>query len=387
MGGAQSNRNGFRSKQRWLEERCRAVHRPFGAARRSAELYNDLMNTSADHRPLELPIVDIGCFLTDGSASDRIGAARAIEAACRDTGFFYLTGHAIPGESFQRLEKASRRFFALPAKDKLAIEMARGGPAWRGYFPVGGELTSGKPDLKEGVYFGTELPADHPRVSAGWPLHGANLWPEQIPELRSAVLGYMDVAVRAGHALLEAVGMSLGLEPQYFARTYTAEPTILFRIFHYPAVTPDEQSRTGSWGVGEHTDYGLLTLLAQDENGGLQVRSTRGWIEAPPVAGALVCNIGDMLDRLTGGWYRSTPHRVRNTSGRDRLSFPLFFDPDFAAEIKPLPRQSRLDAARSAAETAERWDGVSVHRFSGTYGDYLLSKVAKVFPQLSRKVL
>jgi isopenicillin N synthase-like dioxygenase len=339
------------------------------------------------HHPPELPIIDIGCFVSSGDPSERLAVARAIEAACRDTGFFYLTGHGIAPECFTVLELASRRFFALPVEEKLAIDMARGGPAWRGYFPVGGELTSGKPDLKEGLYLGTELAADHPRVEAGWPLHGANLWPEQVPELRRAVLDYLEPAVRAGHALLAAMAMSLGLEADYFARTYTADPTLLFRIFHYPAVAQDEQVQADTWGVGEHTDYGLLTLLAQEENGGLQVHSRQGWIEAPPIAGALVCNIGDMLDRLTGGWYRSTPHRVRNISGRDRLSFPLFFDPDFTAEIRPLPQHSRIDASLLAADAAGRWDGASVHAFSGTYGDYLLSKVSKVFPHLSARLL
>jgi isopenicillin N synthase-like dioxygenase len=153
---------------------------------------------------------------------------------------------------------------------------------------------------------------------------------------------------------------------------------VLFRIFHYPARPPGDDG----WGVGEHTDYGLLTLLAQDEFGGLQVKTRRGWIEAPPIEGALVCNIGDMLDRLTGGFYRSTPHRVRNVSGHDRLSYPLFFDPDFSAEIEKLPDRAMLDDDRQ-----RRWDQASVHAFSGTYGKYLESKVAKVFPDLFHEVL
>ena len=134
-------------------------------------------------------------------------------------------------------------------------------------------------------------------------------------------------------------------------------------------------------GVGEHTDYGLLTLLRQDAVGGLQVRSAAGWIEAPPIEDSFVCNIGDMLDRMTGGLYRSTPHRVRlNTSGRDRLSFPLFFDPDFDARIDPI-RSAAID------DHATRWDGASVHAFEGSYGDYLIGKIGKVFPDLGRSVL
>ena len=108
-----------------------------------------------------------------------------------------------------------------------------------------------------------------------------------------------------------------------------------------------------------------------------------GWIEAPPIPGTLVCNIGDMLDRLTGGWYCSTPHRVRNTSGRDRLSFPLFFDPAFSAVIKPLPERS----GDTTGGAQERWDHTNLHAFEGTYGEYLLGKVGKVFPDLQRQVL
>ena len=152
----------------------------------------------------------------------------------------------------------------------------------------------------------------------------------------------------------------------------------MFRIFHYPPSPPRDEG----WGVGEHTDYGLLTLLAQDDSGGLQVAVPEGWIDAPPVPGTLVCNIGDMLDRLTGGWYNSTPHRVRNRSGHGRLSFPFFLDPGFAAEVPPLP-----DRAATAGDGSRRWDGQDLRAFTGTYGEYLLGKVSRVFPQLSRDAL
>jgi isopenicillin N synthase-like dioxygenase len=321
--------------------------------------------------PHALPIIDVEPLLRDG---DTAGAAREIEAACRDLGFFYATGHGVGADTLAALDAASRKFFALPEAEKMQIAMAKGGRAWRGYFPVGGELTSGKPDRKQGLYFGEELGPDDPRVRAGLPLHGANLFPDSVPELKPAVLRFMAEATRSAHVIMEGVALSLGLDAHYFRHTYTANPTLLFRIFEYPA--GDEES----WGVGEHTDYGLLTLLAQDENGGLEVRTPQGWIEAPPIAGALVCNIGDMLDRLTGGIYRSTPHRVRNVSGKSRLSFPFFFDPAFDAEIVPLP------AAQARDDSAERWDSANVHAWSGTYGEYLLSKVSKVFPELAQSV-
>ncbi|MCF6468986.1 isopenicillin N synthase family oxygenase [Nonomuraea sp. MG754425] len=312
----------------------------------------------------ELPVIDIAPLLVAGAAGvGKQAVADAIGAACRDNGFFYVSGHGVPQALVERLDAASRRFFALPEQAKNEISMERGGRAWRGFFPVGGELTSGRPDLKEGVYFGAEQP---PGTT---PLHGPNLFPAQVPELREAVLDYLRRMTDVGQAVMGGIALSLELPEDYFRTSYTAHPTILFRIFHYP---PGQADDPDTWGVGEHTDYGLLTLLLQDGNGGLQVRAEEGWIDAPPIAGTFVCNIGDMLDKLTGGRYRSTPHRVRNRSGNERLSFPFFFDPGWDSEVPPLPYAP-----------GRRWDGQV--DFTGTYGEYLLSKVSKVFPHLFRE--
>jgi isopenicillin N synthase-like dioxygenase len=321
-----------------------------------------------------IPIINVSPLI-DGVKGRQVAAA-GIGQACRECGFFYITGHGVDEGLQQRLEDLSRRFFAQDVELKMEIPMARGGRAWRGYFPVGDELTSGQPDLKEGIYFGAELGEDHPMARAGAPMHGPNLFPSNTPEFRETVLEYLSAMTELGHTLMRGIALSLGLDESYFAERYTGDPLILFRIFNYPA----RDTATG-WGVGEHTDYGLLTILKQDESGGLQVKSQSQWIEAPPVPGSFVCNIGDMLDRLTGGLYRSTPHRVRNLSGRDRLSFPFFFDPNFNAEVEPLP----LDHI-AIDDRDERWDRASVHEFRGTYGDYLLGKVSKVFPQLQREM-
>lgn len=296
--------------------------------------------------------------------------AAQIGAACREVGFFYIVGHGVDVLLQQRLESLSQEFFAQEVATKMEIGMSKGGRAWRGYFPVGDELTSGQPDWKEGIYFGAELEAGHPL-----PLHGANLFPANLPELRAVVLEYMAAMTRLGHTMMRGIAMSLGLDADYFFTRYTADPLILFRIFNYPA-----QANANLWGVGEHTDYGLLTILKQDDAGGLEVKTKTGWIAAPPLPNSFVCNIGDMLDRMTGGVYQSTPHRVRNVSGRSRLSFPFFFDPNFKAEVRPIRLPARDDCE-------ERWDRASVHTFSGTYGEYLLGKVAKVFPQLREDVL
>jgi polar amino acid transport system ATP-binding protein len=309
-------------------------------------------------------------------------AAHAIGQACRAHGFFYLVGHGVDESLGRRLETLSQRFFALDEDIKRSYAMALGGRAWRGWFALGGELTSGRPDWKEGLYLGSELGDEHPRVRAGVPLHGRNLIPgdDVLPGFRAAIFDYMAAVTALGHRVMQSIALSLALPADYFASRYTADPLVLFRIFNYPSRDIPAHSEVRH-GVGEHTDYGLLTLLRQDDVGGLQVRTPHGWIDAPPIPQSFVCNIGDMLDRMTGGLYRSTPHRVAlNRSGRDRLSFPLFFDPDFDARIEPI-RHPEIDDA------AARWDGASVHAFEGSYGEYLLAKVGKVFPELRSRVL
>jgi isopenicillin N synthase-like dioxygenase len=311
---------------------------------------------------VSIPVIDIEPLVTGGSArtAAQYETAQQIGEACSTHGFFYITGHGVDEDLQRRLEQQSREFFAQDTETKMKIRMALGGRAWRGYFPVGDELTSGKPDRKEGLYFGTELPP------GDRPLHGPNLFPSE--EFGQTVLEYLAAQTRVGHALMRGIALSLELDEDYFAEKYTADPLVLFRIFNYPPGGDD------AWGVGEHTDYGLLTILKQDDNGGLQVKSQSSWIDAPPIPGTFVCNIGDMLDRLTGGRYRSTPHRVIGTRAADRLSWPFFFDPGFDADVRAVGQR--------VLSGEPRWDGADLHGFEGTYGEYLLAKVSKVFPQL-----
>ncbi len=284
--------------------------------------------------------------------------AAQIDAACREVGFFVVGGHGVDETLLDGLGSAARRFFALPDQEKRQIEMARNGAAWRGWFAVGDELTSGEPDHKEGLYFGAELGRDDPRVMAGVPLHGPNAYPALVPELEGLVRRFLLEMTGLGQDLLRAVALALDLGADHFRQHLTADPTVLFRIFHYPMV----ESVDAGWGVGEHTDYGLLTLLHQDTTGGLEVHTPGGWVDATPVPGTFVCNIGDMLERISGRRYHSTPHRVRPPIGDaavGRLSFPFFFDPSWEASVPGL---------------------------DGVYGDYLTAKVARVFPELFRAV-
>ncbi|CAN5776491.1 isopenicillin N synthase family oxygenase [soil metagenome] len=335
-------------------------------------------------------MIDVGPLTGQGSVREIDVVAEAIDRACRHTGFFLVSGHGVDLRRLDELDAAARTFFALPEATKAEVAMARGGRAWRGWFAEGGELTSGRPDHKEGLYFGADLAAEDPRVRAGLPLHGPNLFPAAVPALGPAVTAWMGEMSRLGHTLLRGVAVALGLHEQWFDDHLTADPTVLFRIFRYPARPVGDPG----WGVAEHTDYGLLTILAHDGTPGLAVRGADGWIEVPATAETFVVNIGDMLDRMTGGRYRSTPHRVRHVvdadpvatasaSGgagahRDRLSFPFFFDPAWDAEVAPIP----LGDAAPTDDAECRWDGTSVHRWSGTYGEYLTAKVGKVFPAL-----
>jgi len=321
-----------------------------------------------------VPVIDMAPLFGGDRRARRETAAR-IAGACEDDGFFQVVGHGVSPQTIATLAFQASAFFVLPTAEKARIGMDRGGGAWRGWFPLRGELTSGRPDDKEGVYFGEDLPPEDPRVAAGWPLHGANLWPAAVPGLRPAVNAYMSACARAAATLMAGVSIALGLDAEYFARVYLARPTLLFRVFRYPPTPPD------AWGVGEHTDYGLLTLLAQDDVGGLEVKARSGWIAAPPTPGALVCNIGDMLERLTGGRFVSTPHRVVNSAARERLSFPFFYDPDFAAKMTPVPSAAQKRAS------GPRWDSADVHAYDGLYGDYLLAKVGRVFPDLKAAAL
>ena len=298
-------------------------------------------------------------------------APREIDAASREFGFFAIQNHGVPDELRTALLAAAAEFFALPEDEKEAVALVHGGAAWRGWFPLGGELTSGVPDLKEGYYFGRELPPD------SRPMHGPNIWPAHPPALRTLVQEWMDVMEPLAQTVLAAMAAGLGLGSDFFRTGLTADPTPLFRIFRYP---PHPDGAADRWGVAEHTDYGLLTLLAHDGKPGLQVKVGDTWTEAPHDPALIICNLGDMLDRLTAGRYRSTPHRARNTADGDRYSLPFFLDPGWAAVIEQIDLD---DGWVAPVDADRRWDRANLRDVRGTYGDWLTAKVSKVFPDLA----
>ena len=335
-----------------------------------------------------IPVIDISKLKGGASAEELKPTLKLIRESLSELGFFYVSGHGISEELQSELISLSQKFFAEDLDFKMKIDMKSGGLAWRGYFPPGGELTSGRPDRKEGIYFGRELSAEHPAVKVKTALHGPNQWPSksEYSRFKELTLKYMSELTELGHLLMEGIALSLGLNRKYFRERFTEDPTILFRIFNYQKHVWSEGD--DEWGVREHTDYGFLTLLRQDESGGLQVKSrTSSWIEAPPIKNTFVVNIGDMLEVWTHGIYKATPHRVKNQGKTDRISLPFFFDPGWTSKLQPIDR-NLLPAellSRVATEKSERWDSLSLMNLPKnlTYGEFLWEKVKKVFPQLA----
>jgi isopenicillin N synthase-like dioxygenase len=285
----------------------------------------------------EIPVIDISAFL-HGDAAARAAVAQKIGDACRNIGFFYVINHGVPEALVANVYAQSKRFFALPAAQKAEIAIENSA-CHRGYFQLGGEnldpaRQKAAGDLKEGVKIGRDLPATHKLVTAGTPLHGPNQWPANLPGWREVMEDYYAAMEFLGRELLHAFALALGIPEAYFDGWLDAPMTTLGPL-HYP---PQRGHITEAQiGAGAHTDYGCLTILAQDDAGGLQVRNAAGiFIDAPPIPGTFVVNIGDMMERWTNGVFTSTLHRVINISGRERYSIPFFFDPDFHAPVECL---------------------------------------------------
>ena len=303
-----------------------------------------------------LPVIDLAPLRADGAAG--LGAVAAeIRRAAEEVGFFYVAGHGIDPALQTRAQETAHRFFALPEERKRRVAVDRRN---RGFLAMGDCRLPGAAatDLKEVFFWGPEAAADDPAVLAGQPLVGPNNWPEDLPELRLAVWPYYQAVLEVAADLLRAVAVSLGLEPGFFAARYR-RPLGRGQLVFYPP--HPEGAEVPNFGAAPHCDFGCLTLLLQDHNGGLEVRDHGGaWRAAPPLEGTLVVNIGDLLARWSNDRFRSTLHRVVNRSGRRRLSIPVFYDPDSDAVIDPR------DMGLPPGE-APRYDAIAA-------GDYILSR-------------
>ncbi|WLH01963.1 2-oxoglutarate and iron-dependent oxygenase domain-containing protein [Pseudomonas beijingensis] len=281
-----------------------------------------------------LPIIDISPLYGDEPDAWQAVAGH-IDRACRQWGFFYIKGHPISPARIAEVLGNAQRFFALPVEEKLKIDITRT-RHHRGYGAVATEqLDPTKPsDLKETFDMGLHLPADHPEVLAEKPLRGPNRHPDLNGWETLMEQHYRDMQALA-QTLLRAMTLALGIERDFFDTRFN-EPVSVLRLIHYPP--RDTASCAEQQGAGAHTDYGCITLLYQDAAGGLQVRNVNGqWVDAPPIDGTFVVNLGDMMARWSNDRYLSTPHRVISPLGVDRYSMPFFAEPHPDTLIQCLP--------------------------------------------------
>lgn len=270
-----------------------------------------------------LPVIDISAMRSPDK-SDRAGVGKAFRAACLDKGFCYLTGHGVTRELRQELMAEIEDFFALSEAEKLKSDMTASF-CNRGYERLQGQtLQQGAPaDLKEGYYIGRDLPLDDPRVEARMFNHGPNIWPDGRDGFRKVMERYYDVMLDVSRLVMRGLALSLNLREDHFDEFCDDEVATL-RLLHYPPQPAN--ASPGEKGAGEHTDFGTITLLLQDDCGGLQVwDEDAGWIHAAPMPDSFVVNLGDMMARWTNDQYRSTLHRVVNASGQERYSVPFFY--------------------------------------------------------------
>ena len=274
-----------------------------------------------------VPVIDIKKINT---APNKIEIAKELYKASTDLGFIYIKNHDISENLINDLRKDGLNFFRSSTDDKSKVLITKKHRGWLGF---GGAKMGdkAKPDLKESFIWGYQyddgsLPDDHQ-------LRGVNKWPKFLPSLQQNAMSYFHQINELAKNLLTCFAMGLNLKENFFIRNCNA-PLSRASLVYYP----DQPKEMGEmqFGVSEHTDFGLLTILCQDSVGGLQIKGLDGqWFHAPPIDGTLIVNVADLLSRWTGGIYKSTPHRVVNSSGQERLSIVLAFDPDPETLINP----------------------------------------------------
>jgi len=309
-----------------------------------------------------IPIIDIGDIdQTTGAGIESI--AQEIRDAYSTVGFAYIVNHGIDPTLIDELFQASAEFHALPRAAKMAIEL---NALHRGFIPINTSTDKNsklavvtKPNQSESFIMMREADARDPGVRAGDYLAGPNQWPEELPGFRTTVTAYHEALTQLGHKVCRAIALALRTDAEAFSAAF-APPTTFLRLLHYPPQPPDPANDI--YGSAPHTDFGCITILAQDTIGGLQVRNAAGsWIDAPHMPDSFVMNVGDMLHRWSNGQLLSTPHRVVNRSGKHRYACPFFFDPDVTAEVAPL-------ASCITAERRRRFPAI-------VYGDFLRAEL------------
>lgn len=312
----------------------------------------------------EIPILDVSALFSGDEAAAR-WVSDTLRGHLESVGFLYVVGHNVPDESIEAVREAGKRFFALPEDEKLKLKIDRN---FRGYLPINSStiVTSSvakvsKPNQSESLMIMHEVAEDDPDAVAGKPLQGPNRWPDEslVPDFRATIEDYVGQMRTLARKMVGAISTSLGMGTNDLD-PYFEKPTTFLRLLHYPT----QREEDGLFGSAPHTDYGFITLLAQDDVGGLEVKNKAGeWVAAPPIPGTFVMNVGDILARWSNDVFVSTPHRVINRSGRERYSQPFFFDPSMDHTISAVP---------ACVPPGERPKYEPV-----VYGDYLMERIDK----------
>ena len=304
-----------------------------------------------------IPVIDISPLAT-GAPQAFASVGAEMLAAAEATGFFYVRNHGIAQSLIDQVFATSANFFAADIAQKQAVTV---NPWHRGFIKAGeAKMYAGsRPDLKESYIWGLDSVTAAAPDAFGTP---PNQWPDFLPAMRPVLNQYFTEVNDVGWRLLRAFATSIDIDAASFVGTIT-RPTSRGSIIYYPPQAPDTDGE--QFGVAPHTDWGCLTLLYQDQTGGLEVRGRDGWVAAAPIAGTYVVNVGDLLARWTNDRFQSTPHRVVNRSGRQRLSCAVFVDPDRDTIIAPVTRPG--EAARHAPVTCgdyvqSRFDAAFAYR-------------------------
>ncbi|MER7759260.1 2-oxoglutarate and iron-dependent oxygenase domain-containing protein [Streptomyces sp. NPDC097619] len=319
-----------------------------------------------------LPVLDLSRADDPAQVAD---FRRELHAAARDTGFLHLTGHGITPAETARILDLTRRFFELPEADRVALSNLNS-PHFRGYTRIGHELTGGASDWRDQLDVGAERPAPElgPEDPAFLWLEGPNQWPAALPELEPVVLEWQRRLAEVAHRLLRELLASIGAPQDFFDAAFADRPHLHTKLIRYPGSAPSGADQ----GVGAHKDYGFLTLLLQDAVGGLQVVKDGGFVDVPPLEGAFVVNLGELLEIATEGYLVATDHRVVSPPGAtERFSVPFFYNPRLDAVIETVPGAYLADAPGVAHDSS--------NPLHAQYGRNELKGWVRAHPEVARR--
>lgn len=327
--------------------------------------------------PDEIPTLDLAAFRDDPGSRPARRFVAELRGVGHEHGFFQLTGHGIDPDLNRRVQALARQFFALPEAERLAIASVNS-PQFRGYTPIGHEYTGNRPDQRDELDVGRELPA--PTLGANDPawlrLRGPNQWPQALPELRPALEEWIDAMEHVGRTVARGLALALGQPGSAFDAMVRPHPEVLVKVIRYPGVVDGDRQ-----GVGEHRDTGLLTFVLQDACGGLQVGLDGTWVDVAPQADAFVVNLGEMMQLLTSGYFAATVHRVVSpTAPSERLSLAYFFNPKLEATLRPFMLPAELAAQARGGESTDPDNPILAN-----YGDNSLKVRLRAHPDVARR--